>query len=125
MLTGKLKGNILQKKSKKYPFIGVKGLTKAYEFRAGNILKVVYTAKNAAYTFNGICIAVRKKFKNPNLSFILRNIIIGVGIEMVFSYFGHRLFRLYIEFFKKKQAVLHRARLFYIRSRVNRHSRVK
>jgi ribosomal protein L19 len=125
MLTGTLKGNILQQKAKKYPFIVVKGLTKAYEFRAGNILKVVYAAKNTSYTFNGICMAVRKKFKNPNLSFVLRNIIIGVGIEMVFSYFGNRLFRLYIEFFKKKQTILRRARLFYIRSRVNRHSRVK
>jgi ribosomal protein L19 len=76
-------------------------LKKSYKFKGGDILKVVYIAKNNAYTFNGVCMGVRGKFKNPNMSFILRNIIIGVGIEMIFSYFVNRLFKLYIEFYKK------------------------
>jgi ribosomal protein L19 len=114
-------------KMKKYPLVHVSGLIKqkAYKFRAGYILRIVYSARNEAYIFNGICIAVRSGFRNPNLSLIVRNIILGVGIEMIFSYFGNRLFKLYIDFFKRKHRSLHRAKFFYIRSRINRSSRVK
>jgi ribosomal protein L19 len=112
-------------KLKKIPLTPIFGLKKAYMFRAGDILKVVYIAKNNAYTFNGVCMAVRGKFKNPNLSFLLRNVIMGVGIEMGFLYFGNRLFSLHLEFYKKKHLFARTARLFYIRNRINSQSRVK
>jgi ribosomal protein L19 len=121
----KLKSNRTYKKFKKSPLITIDGLKKSYKFKGGDILKVVYIAKNNAYTFNGVCMGVRGKFKNPNMSFILRNIIIGVGIEMIFSYFVNRLFKLYIEFYKKKHHFYRKSRLFFIRFRINRQSRVK
>lgn len=112
-------------KFKKTPLIRVNGLQKAYKFRAGDILNFAYIAKNNPYIFKGVCMAVRGKFKNPNLSFILRNVIMGIGIEMVFVYFGNRLFKLYLEFYKKKHLSARTARIFYIRARINRQSRVK
>ncbi len=116
--------NLISKR-KKIPLTPIRGLKKAYKFRAGDILNLVYIAKNNPYTFKGVCMAVRKKFKNPNLSFLLRNVIMGIGIEMTFIYFGNRLFRLYLEFFKKKHLLARTARIFYIRARINRQSRVK
>ncbi len=116
---------ISSSKLKKNPLTQINGLKKAYKFRVGDILNVVYITKNNPYIFKGVCMAVRGNFLNPNLSFILRNVIMGIGIEMVFLYFGNRLFKLYLEFYKKKHLLARTARIFYIRARINRQSRVK
>jgi|ERR1700722_1100540 ribosomal protein L19 len=103
----------------------VKGLSKSFIFNAGDIIKVVYFRKNYSYVFEGICIGIRKKgFIMPNTSFFLRNIILGIGIEMIFLYFFKRLYFLKLYDYKRKFSFLNKNKLFLLRKKNNQKSTV-
>ena len=103
----------------------VKGLSKSFIFNAGDIIKVVYFRKNYSYVFEGICIGIRKKgFIMPNTSFFLRNIILGIGIEMIFLYFFKRLYFLKLYDYKRKFSFLNKNKLFLLRKENNQKSKV-
>ena len=103
----------------------VKGLSKSFIFNAGDIIKVVYFRKNYSYVFEGICIGIRKKgFIMPNTSFFLQNIILGIGIEMIFLYFFKRLYFLQLYDYKRKFSFLNKNKLFLLRKENNQKSKV-
>jgi ribosomal protein L19 len=103
----------------------VKGLSKSFIFNAGDIIKVVYFRKNYSYVFEGICIGIKKKaFLMPNTSFKLRNIILGISIEMIFLYFSKRLYFLKLHDYKRKFKFINKNKLFYLRFAKNKASKI-
>src|ERR1700678_768607 len=65
----------------------VDGFRKVTYFGVGDVVEVIFFRGALPFIFEGVCIALRKKkLKSSDTSFILRNVIFGIGIEMVFSY---------------------------------------
>jgi ribosomal protein L19 len=81
----------------------INGLNNSFIFKAGDIVKVVYFRKNYSYVFEGICLGIKNKaFLLPNTSFKLRNIVLGISIEMNFLFFSKRLYFLKLHDYKRK-----------------------
>lgn len=94
-------------------------------FTTGDILSLSF--KNLGYTFffEGICIALRKtSLKLPETSLILRNILENVGVELCISFYYNRIYFLRLNNFKRKKASYITSKLFYVRHKINRASRV-
>lgn len=48
----------------------------------------MFKRKGLTFTFEGICLAIRKKnLGNVNTTFILRNVLTRVGVELIISYY--------------------------------------
>jgi len=104
----------------------IDGFKNVFKFKASDIIKVVYWKKNNVFTFEGLCISVRKReFKSKNTAFVLRNVIMGVGMEITLSLYAHRLYHFYIQDYKRKYKNYFKSKLFYVRTRVNKESRIK
>jgi len=94
-------------------------------FLIGDILGLSFRNKGYSYSFEGLCIAVRKKKAlNPETSLVLRNVLGDVGVELTFSYYYNRVFFLRVNNFKRKKLTYPRAKLFYVRHKLNKASRV-
>lgn len=101
-------------------------LSKAIHFSAGDVFAVIFWKRSYIYRFEGICISRRKKsLLDPDAALILRNVLLGVGIESTISYYYSRVYKLHILDYKRKKFIYKRAKLYYIRQRINRASRVK
>lgn len=99
---------------------------KIVNFKPGDILEIVFFRKGLPYTFEGICLAIKKKtLQDINSSFIIRNVLSGIGIEYSISYFYNRMYFLRRNDYKKKFYDIKRAKFFYLRNRLNRESQVK
>jgi len=59
------------------------------------------------------------------VSLTLRNVLLGVGIEYTLSYYYNRVYQLHVQDYKRKRFVYRRAKLYYLRQKLNRASRVK
>jgi ribosomal protein L19 len=105
----------------------VKGSRAVKFFFVGDVIEIVYFMKNIPIVFEGVCWGIRKKKQllNSNVTFFLRNVILGVGIEIIASFYLNRLYLSKKQSFKRKMLHVKRSRLFYIRYRLNRESRVK
>ena len=91
----------------------------------GDIFEFVYFFKNIPLTFSGICIAIkRKSFCVPDIVIILRNVIIKTGIEVTASYFYNRIYKLKFLDYKRKFYTFNKNKLYYVRKRVNRESKI-
>jgi len=55
----------------------------------------------------------------------VRNVIYGIGIELVAMYYANRIYYVSILDYKRKQARYVKAKLYYLRHKLNRASRVK
>jgi len=130
MLQKKEYFNYLKNIQKNYSYLRrhrklIKGLKGSFIFNAGDIVKVVYFRKNYSYVFEGICLGIKKKsFTMPNTSFKLRNIVLGIGIEMIFLFFSKRLFFLKLHDYKRKFKFINKNKLFYLRFAKNQASKV-
>jgi len=99
--------------------------TKWRKFVVGDILEFVYFYKTIPLIFSGICIAIkRKNFILPDVVIVLRNIILKTAIEITVSYFYNRIYTLKFLDYKRKIFTFNKNKLFFIRKRVNRESRV-
>lgn len=68
------------------------------------------------YTFEGICLAVRRKFlKDLNSAIVLRNSISGVCIECIFSYYYNRIYNVEINDYKRKFDKQRKSKLYFLR----------
>jgi ribosomal protein L19 len=94
-------------------------------FNTGDVVSLSFRNKGLNYFFEGICISIKyKSFLSPECSFILRNILSGVGVELNLSFFYNRLFSLKLNSYKKKRSSYFKSKLFFIRYKLNRTSRV-
>lgn len=95
-------------------------------FSPGDIVVVVFWKAYIVYCFEGLCISIKKKgLLNPDVSLILRNVILGVGVEFTVSYFANRVYNLSLSDYKRKDFLYKRSKLYYVRQQMNRASRVK
>jgi ribosomal protein L19 len=95
-------------------------------FSVGDVLIVFFWVKGLLYRFEGICICIRKKsIKNIDSSLILRNVLSSIGVELCISYYFNRLFYLKFSDFKRKKFIYKRAKLYYLRNKLNKASRIK
>jgi len=100
--------------------------TRTIFFTAGDILAATFWKRCYIYRFEGICISKNKKaLISPEASLILRNVLLGVGIEFTISYYYSRVYELHVLDYKRKKFVYKRSKLYYIRQKLNRASRVK
>jgi len=103
----------------------VRGLRNFFHFMVGDILEIVYFRKNVAFIFSGICKAKKKKnMLDPDTSFILRNTIMQIGIELKVSYYYNRVYKMTFLDFKRKQYTYRKKRMFTIRYTLSRNSKV-
>ena len=94
-------------------------------FRIGDIIESVFYYNNIPLLFRGICIAIKwKYFILPDVTLILRNVIIKIGIELTVSYYYNRLYRLKFLDYKRKFNNYTKNKLFFIRKNVNKESQV-
>lgn len=94
-------------------------------FFVGDILEFVYFYKNIPLLFSGICISIkRKNFFLSDVIIIVRNIIFKIGIEITISYFLNRIYKLKFLDFKRKFFNFNKNKLYFIRKRINRESKI-
>jgi len=94
-------------------------------FTVGDILNVSYAGKFTTFGFEGICICIhKKKILNPNASVILRNILSRIGVELTISYYYNRAYNFTFSDYKRKEYYYKRAKLYYLRDRLNQESKV-
>ena len=102
-----------------------KDISGFYTFKVGDIIIVFFWVNGIFYRFEGICICLKKKkFKKIDVILILRNVLGGVGIELSISYFHNRLFSFKFSDFKRKKFIYKRSKLYYLRYKLNRESRI-
>lgn len=61
---------------------------------------------------------------NVNTTLVLRNVLCSIGVELCISYYYNRLFYLKFSDFKRKQFIYNRAKLYFLRNKLNRESRI-
>ena len=103
----------------------IKGSKKYKKFVVGDILEFLFVFKSVPLLYSGICIAIKKKsFIMPDVTLILRNIIMKVAIEVTVSFFYNRLYKLKFLDYKRKFYSYNKNRIFFLRKRLNKESRV-
>ena len=103
----------------------ISGTTSLRFISIGDILEFVYVYKSIPLIYKGICIAIRRRFFiEPDVTLILRNVIMKIGIELTVSYFYNRLYKLKFLDYKRKFYNYKKNRLFFVRKRVNREIQV-
>jgi len=113
---------IKQRKNRSF----IKGSNKYKKFVVGDIVEFLFVFKSVPLLYSGICIAVRKKsFLMPDVTLILRNIIMKVAIEVTVSFFYNRLYKLKFLDYKRKFYFFNKNKIFFIRQRINKESRIK
>lgn len=112
---------IRQRKNRKT----IKGSKKYKIFVVGDILEFFFVYKSVPLSFSGMCIAIRKKsFVLPDVILILRNVIMKVPIEVTVSFFFNRVYKLNFLDYKRKFFFFNKNKIFYIRKRLNRESKI-
>lgn len=96
-------------------------------FTRGDILAVNFWAKSFNYHFEGLCLSLKeKKMVNPNVTLRLRNVLQTTGVEVLVSYFLNRLYlNTIILDYKRKQLWYKSSKLYFLRDKANKASKVK
>lgn len=90
------------------------------QFKAGDILEIAINKDFEGHIFTGICLAIRKaSLTCSNTTVILRNIISKVGIEVIFSLFENRAYRICFKDHLRKSFFYSKNKLLYLRQRRN------
>ena len=66
----------------------------------------------------------KKKYIKCYSTLILTNVLSGVGVELSISYYYNRLFYLKFSDYKRKKFIYNKAKLYYLRDKLNRESRI-
>lgn len=123
--------NSFEKKVNKYILsrrnrISLKGFRNAFKMVPGDILSIYYRNKGLLYSFDGICVSIKgKNFINPDSSIILRNVLSSISIELTVSFYYVRIFFSRFDDYKRKKFTYTRSKLFFLRKKLNKYSRVK
>jgi ribosomal protein L19 len=112
---------IKQRKNRNF----IKGSKKYKMFLVGDIIEFLFIFKSVPLLYSGICIAIKRKgFLMPDVTLILRNIIMKVAIEITVSFFYNRIYKLRFLDYKRKFYFFNKNKIFFIRKRLNRESRI-
>jgi ribosomal protein L19 len=103
----------------------IKGSKRYKTFLVGDVIEFLFVFKSVPLLYSGICIAIKKKsFLVPDVTLILRNIIMKVAIEITVSFFYNRIYKLKFLDYKRKFYFFNKNKIFFIRKRLNRESRI-
>ena len=95
------------------------------KFRSGDVLRLSFNKGPIIYSFEGVCLAVRSSsLQSKHTSIVLRNVLQRVGVEFIVSYYLNRIYNMEFNDYKRKHFSYKKNRLFYLRERINRESRV-
>jgi ribosomal protein L19 len=96
-------------------------------FTRGDIITINFWLKSYNYHIEGLCLSIKnKKLINPNLSILIRNVLYSIGIEIIVLYYFNRIFKnLQLSDFKRKKYNYRPSKLYYIRLKKNKASKVK
>lgn len=96
-------------------------------FSRGDIITITFWHKSYNYFFEGLCLGLKKKtFNNPNMRIILRNVLQNIIIEFNGPYYLNRFFlKTFISNYKRKQLWYKSSKLFYLREKENKASKIK
>jgi ribosomal protein L19 len=112
---------IKQRKNRK----NINGSKKYKKFLVGDIIEFLFIFKSVPLLYSGICIAIkRKSFLVPDVTLIIRNVIMKVTIEVTVSFFYNRLYKLKFLDYKRKFYFFNKNKIFFLRKRLNRESRI-
>ena len=112
---------IKQRKNRK----NIKGSRKYKKFVVGDIIEFLFVFKSVPLLYSGICIAIkRKSFLVPDVTLIIRNVIMKVAIEVAVSFFYNRLYKLKFLDYKRKFYFFNKNKIFFLRKRLNRESKI-
>lgn len=112
---------IKQRKNRNF----IKGSKKYKIFVVGDVIEFLFIFRSVPLLYSGLCIAIRKKaFLVPDVTLILRNIIMRVAVEITVSFFYNRIYKLKFLDYKRKFYFYNKNKIFFIRKRLNRESRV-
>jgi ribosomal protein L19 len=103
----------------------IKGSKKYKIFVVGDVIEFLFIFRSVPLLYSGLCIAIRKKaFLVPDVTLILRNIIMRVAVEITVSFFYNRIYKLKFLDYKRKFFFYNKNKIFFIRKRLNRESRI-
>jgi ribosomal protein L19 len=90
----------------------------ALQFCTGDVITITITKELEGLTFTGICLAIRKtSFSQADCTVLLRNVLFGVGVEVIFSLFYNRAYRVRFEDHLRKSFFYKKNKLFYLKRR--------
>ena len=102
------------------------GLRRVFQFVIGDVLAVYFANRGTILSFVGLCIAIKNKsFRSSNTAFTLRNILSSIAVESIFGFFEARVFTPTFYDYKRKKFHYNRSKLYFLRNKLNRYSRVK
>jgi ribosomal protein L19 len=105
--------------------VSLSGLHEVDRFLVGEVLDIFYPMRHIVYSFEGLCLSIRKKqMKDPNTTIVVRNILQGVGIELNLSFYSNVIFRVTVKDYKRKFFFFRRSKLFFLRYKLNDFTRV-
>ena len=84
-------------------------------FDVGDVVGLYFRTKLITSFFEGICLA-KKKSLTPNFSFILRNALSKVNLELNVTFHYNRTFLYRINDFKRKVHIYRMAKLYQLRN---------
>lgn len=94
-------------------------------YSAGDVLEIMYWRRSMKFFPAGICIRKRKhSLLHPDAMIVLRNVLGRIGTECTASYYLNRAYDIHLEDYKRKRFIYRRAKLYYIRHKVNQASRI-
>jgi ribosomal protein L19 len=103
----------------------IKGFPNVYHFRAGDILSVTFFKKSMGFSFEGICLGIRRNsLRHLDTSILLRNVMLGVGIELRSSFYYNRCYLLRFLDYKRKHFAYTKSKLYNLRKGINQRTRV-
>jgi ribosomal protein L19 len=83
---------------------------------AGDVITMTMVHDVIGFAFTGICLSIRKaSFAKADCSVILRNVVLGIGIEVVISFFYTRAYRIRFEDHLRKNFFYNRKKIYYLR----------
>jgi ribosomal protein L19 len=96
-------------------------------FNRGDIITITFWHKSYNYYFEGLCLGLKKKsFNAPNITIILRNVLQNTIIEFIGPYYLNRFFlKTFISNYKRKKLWYKSSKLFYLREKENKASKIK
>jgi len=97
-------------------------------FKTGDVIFLSYFLKFKLMHFKGICIAKKyRNLTNRGWSLSLRNVNkrIRSGMEVSVNSFCSQIYNLIIDKFERKRWNYRKAKLYYLRDKINKHSLLK
>lgn len=92
----------------------------------GDIISIVFWKEALIYRFEGICFAIRKSsLLCTDVMLLLRNVVMGISVELLVSYYYNRIYLLVILNHKRKYLLYRKAKLYFVRDKFNRASKIK